>query len=494
MGTKILGIDIGSTQICAIMAECENSSTRSDNAIKVIGMGSVKSQGLKKGSITNIELASNSIKAVVNDVMRIAGTKFDKVIVSISGKDAKNIDCKDVINIPEREVNIKQIERAISSAEYKVKIPHDYEIIHTLPYNFKIDEQDNIEDPLGMNGTRLEVQAHIIVVQKSAVMNLRKAIEKAGLKADNIVLSGYASAIATLNEDEKALGAVLIDMGGASCNMVIHSGNSIRYNEFLGVGSSNITIDLSTILHTPPTVAEDIKVKYGTLKNQGNELIVLPDLGDENSSHEVDISVITKVIYMRVEETLMILAKMLSESNYKDLAGAGVVLTGGMTKLDGLRELASAVFDSMPVRIARPREFESSIDVFKDPANSCAIGLCLYGAGYFTPYEIDSERKLRYKDEPMIKNRGLISVKEMDEKRDQVLHSDTKDKFDKDYEIYEGIEDEISINTQNNDLKGIDLKIENDDSIKNDVGAKRIDMADSINPFSKFINYLKNLF
>ncbi|MCI7364306.1 MAG: cell division protein FtsA, partial [Campylobacter lanienae] len=245
MGIKILGIDIGSTQICAVMVERD-----SNNSVKVIGMGTIKSQGLKKGSITNIELASNSIKTVVNDVVRIAGTKFDKVIVSISGKDAKNIDCKDVVNIPEKEVTIKQIERAISSAEYKVKVPHDYEILHTLPYNFKVDEQDNIEDPLGMNGTRLEVQAHIIAVQKSAIMNLRKAIQKAGLKADNIVLSGYASAIATLNEDEKSLGTVLIDLGGSSCNMVIHSGNSIRYNDFLAVGSLNITTDISTVLHT----------------------------------------------------------------------------------------------------------------------------------------------------------------------------------------------------------------------------------------------------
>jgi cell division protein FtsA len=146
-------------------------------------------------------------------------------------------------------------------------------------------------------------------VQKSAIMNLRKAIEKAGLKADNIVLSGYASAISTLNEDEKALGTVLIDLGGSSCNMVIHSGNSIRYNDFLSVGSLNITTDISTVLHTPPAVAEEVKIKYGTLKPRSNELIVLPDLGDENSNHEVDISVIINVIYMRVEEAHLLAAE-----------------------------------------------------------------------------------------------------------------------------------------------------------------------------------------
>lgn len=466
MGTKILGIDIGSTEICAIMAECADTFIGNGNSIKIIGIGTAKSSGLKKGSITNIEQASFSIKSAVDSVMRIAGTKYDKVIVSISGKDAKNIDCKDIINLPDNEVSIKQIERAISSAEYKVKIPHDYEIIHTLPYNFKIDEQDNIEDPLGMNGTRLEAQAHIIVVQKSALLNLRKAIEKAGLKADNIVLSGYASSIATLNEDERSLGAVSIDMGGASCNMVVHSGNSIRYNEFLGVGSNNITVDLSTILHTPPSTAEDIKLRYGILKSQGNELVVLPDLGDENSTHEVDISIITKVIYMRVEETLMILAKMLSESGYKDLAGAGIVLTGGMTKLDGLRELASAVFDDMPVRIAKPRELDGLVDVFKEQANSCAIGLCLYGAGYFTPYEMDSERKLRYKDELPIKNSGLISVKDTNEG------------------IAYTIQESIELKGKN---KNFDLKIDNK-------GISTKDINDKVNPVVKFVNYLKNLF
>ncbi|WP_096029664.1 cell division protein FtsA [Campylobacter lanienae] len=475
MGIKILGIDIGSTQICAVMVEHD-----SNKSVKVIGMGTIKSQGLKKGSITNIELASNSIKTVVSDVVRIAGTKFDKVIVSISGKDAKNIDCKDVVNIPEKEVTIKQIERAISSAEYKVKVPHDYEILHTLPYNFKVDEQDNIEDPLGMNGTRLEVQAHIIAVQKSAIMNLRKAIQKAGLKADNIVLSGYASAIATLNEDEKSLGTVLIDLGGSSCNMVIHSGNSIRYNDFLAVGSLNITTDISTVLHTPPSVAEEIKIKYGTLKAKNNELIVLPDLGDENSSHEVDINVIINVIYMRVEEALMILAKMLSESGYKDYAAAGIVLTGGMAKLDGLKELATAIFDNMPVRIARPREFESSIDVFKDPANSCAIGLCLYGAGYFTPYEIDSERKLRYKDEIAIKPNPFISIKELDE-------SVNRPNLDSSFSAYDNLE----LKSESKPKAELDLKID-DDISKNDI--KSNVELDKVNPVSKMVNYLKNLF
>ncbi|MCI7363947.1 MAG: cell division protein FtsA, partial [Campylobacter lanienae] len=205
-----------------------------------------------------------------------------------------------------------------------------------------------------------------------------------------------------------------------------------------------------------------------------------PDLGDENSSHEVDINVIINVIYMRVEEALMILAKMLSESGYKDYAAAGIVLTGGMAKLDGLKELATAIFDNMPVRIARPREFESSIDVFKDPANSCAIGLCLYGAGYFTPYEIDSERKLRYKDEIAIKPNPFTSIKELDE-------SVNRPNLDSSFSIYDNLE----LKSESKPKAELDLKID-DDISKNDI--KSNVELDKVNPVSKMVNYLKNLF
>ena len=199
-------------------------------------------------------------------------------------------------------------------------------------------------------------------------------------------------------------------MGGATCNMIIHSGNSIRYNEFLGIGSSNITNDLSAALHTPILKAEDIKLNYGILLNNANELVEIPPINEDGKVQEVSLDVISNVIYARAEETLMILAKMLEDSGYKNSIAAGVVLTGGMTKLEGIRELAVAVFDNMPVRIARPKEMEGLYEILRDPANSCAIGLCMYGAGYFTPYEIDSEKKMRYKDEIVVKNKILKDI------------------------------------------------------------------------------------
>ena len=404
MSTKILGIDIGSFQICAVIAQHD------ENGIKIIGIGTEKTQGIRKGVITNIEQAAKSIKNALIEAQRVAGTRYEKVIVSISGAYTKSVDSSGVVNIPNHEIGIKEIERAMQMADHTADIPHEYEKLHVLPYNFKVDDQEHIEDPLGMNGSRLEVQTHIVMAQKSSLSNLRKALNLAGVEPDNIVLSSYASAIATLNQDEKDLGVAFIDMGGATCNMIIHSGNSIRYNEFLGIGSSNITNDLSAALHTPILKAEDIKLNYGILLNNANELVEIPPINEDGKVQEVSLDVISNVIYARAEETLMILAKMLEDSGYKNSIAAGVVLTGGMTKLEGIRELAIAVFDNMPVRIARPKEMEGLYEILRDPANSCAIGLCMYGAGYFTPYEIDSEKKMRYKDEIVVKNKILKDI------------------------------------------------------------------------------------
>ena len=402
MNTTFLGIDIGSTQICAIIAE------KNDTGVKVLGAGVSKSQGLKKGVITNIELASKSIKAALADASRVAGTHYEKVIVSISGAYTKSVDSSGVVNVPNHDIGIKEISRAMQMADHNANIPNEYDKLHVLPYNFKVDDQELIEDPLGMNGSRLEVLVHIVTAQKSSLSNLKKAVKSAGVDIDNIVLAGYASAISTINNDEKELGVALIDLGGATCNTVIHSGNSIRYNDFLGVGSANITNDLSMALHTPLPAAEEVKINYGSLQSSSNELIELPVLGEENSTHEVSLDIISNVIYARVEETLMILSKIIEDSGYKEQIGAGVVLTGGLTKLEGIRELSTAIFDNMPVRLAKPREMEGLFETLRDPGYATALGLILYGAGEFTPYEIDSNKNMRYKNERIETKRGAI--------------------------------------------------------------------------------------
>jgi len=390
----ILGIDIGSTKICAIIAQSV------DDEIKILGAGISKTGGIKKGIITNIEQAARSIKRAVSDAKKVSGTHYDDVVISISGAYAKSVDSYGVVNVPSKEISISEINRVLQMADHNANIPHEYDRLHVLPYNFKVDEHTNIDDPLGMNGTRLEVNVHIITVLKSSLNNLKRALKSASIEPKNIVLSGYASSISVLNEDEKELGVAVVDMGGTTTDVVVHLGHSIRYNDFIGVGSANITNDLSMALHTPIATAEDIKIKHGSLLSDDTSTIQVPSIGDENINNEVSLGVAKSVILARVEETLALVANNLKQSEYLDKLGAGIVLTGGMTKLEGLRELASQIFTSVPVRVAKPIEnnIEGMFETLKSPEFATTIGLIMYGAGYSTSYEMDSNKQLRYNE------------------------------------------------------------------------------------------------
>jgi len=394
LSKTVLAIDIGSTKICAIIAEIGN-----DNSIAITGAGTSKAQGLKKGSITNIDLASKSIKVALDDAKRVSGSDVKTAIVSISGAYTKSLNSNGIVNIQNKEISFKEIERVMQTSLYNANIPAEYDVLHALPFNFKVDDQDNIEDPLGMNASRLEVETHIITTQKSNLNNLKKAVRGAGVEVENVVLNGYTSSIATLNEDEKELGVAVIDMGGNTSNVTIHAGNSIRYNEFLGVGSNHVTNDLSMALHTPLNVADNVKLQYGSLLTQSNELIELPVIGDEDTTHEVSLGVVNSVISARVEETLMILSQFIDNSGLKEQMGAGVVLTGGFSRMEGIRDLAIAIFGSIPVRLAKPKETDGLFDNLRSAEYSSAIGLIMYAAGAYTPYEIDVNKKVRHINE-----------------------------------------------------------------------------------------------
>ena len=424
MSTTILGIDIGSTKVCAVIAKKDSYN------MKILGVGNAKSEGIRKGVITNIDYASKSIREAVNEAKKVADTQFEKVIVSISGSQIKSVDSDGLVNIPNHEIGMRQISRAMEMANHNANIPQEYEKLHILPYNFIVDNQEFIEDPLGMNGGKLRVQAHIVAVPKSSLNNLKKALKSAGLEADNIVLSSYASSIATLTKDEKELGVVLIDLGGATCNMAVHSGNSIRHNTFLPIGSTNITSDLAMALHTPLSAAEKVKINFGSLdKNSTTDLIELPKAGEEDLTHEVSLDIARKVILARVDETLGILATSLENSKFKDKIGAGVVLTGGLAKLNGIRELTSAIFYNFPVRVAKPREMEGLFETLRDPSFSTAVGLAMYGSGHFTPYEVDSNNKLRYKSDEIesIKSNNNSKNGEDDNIENDLLFEDKED-------------------------------------------------------------------
>jgi len=388
LSDTILAIDIGSTKVCAIIAEIE------DSQLTVQGQGIAKSQGIKKGAITNIELASKAIKKAINDAKRIAGSNITSATVSISNAYAKSLNSTGIVNIPHKDISIKEINRVMQTALYNANVPNEYDVIHVLPYNFRVDDQDFIEDPFGMNASRMEVDVNIIMTQKSNLSNLKKAVRSAGVEIEGIVLSGYASAIATMDEDEKELGVAVIDLGGQTSNLVIHTGNSIRYNDFLGVGSNHITNDLSMALHTPLQIAENVKIRHGNLVETSNEVIELPIIGDEENRNGVSLEIVHSVIFSRVEEALMILSKSLEKSALKEQIGAGIILTGGMTKLKGIRELAQAIFSGMPVRVAYPRNVNGLFDELKDPAFSTVVGLLLYNAGEHTQYEINFKQEL----------------------------------------------------------------------------------------------------
>ena len=405
MSDTILAIDIGSTKICAIIAEVE------DSKVKILGHGISKSQGIKKGAITNIDHASKAIKKAIADAKRIAGSTLTSATVSISNAYAKSLNSTGVVNIPHKDISIKEITRVMQTALYNANVPNEYEVIHVLPYNFRVDDQDGIEDPFGMNASRMEVDVNIVMTQKSNLSNLKKAVRSAGVEIEGIVLSGYASAIATIDADEKELGVAVIDLGGQTSNLVIHTGNSIRYNDFLGVGSNHITNDLSMALHTPLQIAESVKIQHGNLVETSNEVIELPIIGDEDNSNNVSLEIVHSVIFSRVEEALMILANSLEKSSLKEHIGAGIILTGGMTKLKGIRELAQSIFPAMPVRIGKPsREIEGLFDELKDPAFSTVLGLLLYKSGEHTQYEINFQQEILHSKEVQIENLSDIKI------------------------------------------------------------------------------------
>jgi len=435
----ILAVDVGSSKTTAIIAEYNEN-------LAVSGVGIAKSKGVKKGIITNIEEASKSIKNAVNDAKRVAGIEINKAIVSISNAYTKSIKSYGIVNIPAKEVTLKEINRALNSAVLNAAIPNDYVAIQAIPYNFKVDESDEIEDPIGMSGSRLEVSLHIILAQKSGLENLKKTFKLAGIEIAKIVNSSYASGLAVLKDDEKELGAVMIDLGAATSDIGIFINNSLRYTDYLPIGSHHITNDLSIALHTTLKEAEEIKINFEKYINNSEDLIEISVIGNENEKQKASISTITQVISARVEETFLLLNKKIEESTLKDKIGTGIVLTGGFTKFYNIKEIASHFFEGLPVRIGYPKEIEGLVDNLKSPEFSTAIGLLFYAIGKSSKYEKDSNQNFNSLD---------IQETNMQEK------------------------------TMNLNAKKSNEKTEL---------AEIIDKAHNQNPLRKFINWVNNLF
>ena len=404
---NILAIDIGSFKTAAVIANYDENT----DELSISGVGIAPSKGIKRGTIINIENAAKSIKQAYLDAKRIAGVEIKNAIINVSTSYTKSIVSFGIVNIPENEIKVKEINRAIKIALHNANIPKDYEILQAIPFNFKVDEMNDIEDPLGMSGSRLEVSVHIIAIQKSGLDNIKKTVKQAGLDIENLVSSVYASGLSILKEDEKELGVAVIDIGATTSDLGIFVNKALRHTDTLGVGSHHITNDLSIALHTPLADAEYIKLNFEKLIKSGEDLIEISVIGNEEEKQKASLEAITQIISARIEETFLLLKREIDQSGLKSKIGAGVVITGGFTNFYNVKEIASEFFEGMPVRIGYPKEINGLFENLKKPEFACVLGLVLYGIREGINYEIDSNNnfisKVLFTNEPEEENNNL---------------------------------------------------------------------------------------
>ncbi len=373
-GEIIVGLDIGTTKICAVVGE-----SRPD-AVEIIGMGSHPSEGLRKGVVINIEDTVNSIKEAVEEAETMAGCEISSVYAGIAGGHIKGFNSQGVIALKEKEVTKKDIERVIEAASAQA-IPMDREVIHTLTQEFIVDDQDGIVDPLGMSGVRLEAKIHIVTGAVTSAQNIIKCVNRAGLDVHDIVLESIASSEAVLSKEERNLGAALIDFGGGTTDMAIFSKGAIKHTSVLSLGGDNLTYDIAIGLRTPRLDAEKIKIKYGcglvSLIGK-DETIEVPGVGGRKP-RVMSRQILGEILEPRVEEIFTLIYGELIRAEYEDAISSGVVITGGSAELTGVPELAEQIFNA-PARVGYPQGIGGLVEVVNKPMYATAVGLVLYGA------------------------------------------------------------------------------------------------------------------
>ncbi|HBF11939.1 MAG TPA: cell division protein FtsA [Deltaproteobacteria bacterium] len=370
----VVGLDIGTTKICAIVGELTH------DGIDIIGIGSHPSRGLRKGVVVNIEATVESIKRAIEEAELMAGCDITSVYAGIAGGHIKGINSHGIVAIKNKEVGESDIARVIDAAQ-AVAIPMDREVIHVIPQEFIVDDQDGIREPLGMSGIRLEAKVHIISAAVSSAQNIVKCANRCGLNVNDVVLEPLASSESALSPDEKDLGVVLVDIGGGTTDIVIYSQGSLVYTSVLTIGGNHITNDIAVGLRTPAIEAEKLKQKYGCALGamvQKNETIEVPSVGGRKS-RILSRQILTEIIEPRVEEIFSLVRQEISRSGFEEAIASGIVLTGGATLLEGMPELAEQVLD-FPVRRGAPKGIGGLIDVVKSPMYATGVGLVLYGA------------------------------------------------------------------------------------------------------------------
>jgi len=370
----IVGLDIGTTKICAVVGE------PTPNGVDIVGVGSCPSNGLRKGVVVNIEQTVQSIKKAVEEAELMAGCEIRSCYAGIAGSHIKGFNSHGVIAVKGGEVSARDVDRVIDAAK-AVAIPLDREVIHILPQEFIVDDQRGIADPLGMAGVRLEVKVHIVTGAVTSAQNIVRSCHRSGLDVADIVLESLASAKAILTEEEREIGVALIDLGGGTSDLAIFSNDSIKHTSVLALGGSNLTNDIAFGLRTPMVAAEKIKIKYGSALADmvhGDEIIEVPSVGGREA-RKLSRQVLAEICEPRVEEILTLLDQELVRSGFKNSIAAGVVLTGGSSLMPGTEELAEQIFN-LPTRSGYPRGVGGIKDVVDSPMFSTAVGLLLYGA------------------------------------------------------------------------------------------------------------------
>ncbi|MCH7880985.1 MAG: cell division protein FtsA [Proteobacteria bacterium] len=370
----IVGLDIGTSKVVAIVGEITV-----EGDIEIIGIGTQISRGIKKGVVVNIESTVQSIQRAVEEAELMAGCQIRSVFAGIAGSHIRSINSHGIVGIKDKEVTAADVSRVIEAAK-AVAIPADQRILHVLPQEFIIDSSEGIRDPISMSGVRLEAKVHLVTGAMSAAQNIIKCVRRCGLEVDDIILEQLASSAAVLTEDEKELGVCLVDIGGGTTDIAVFSDGAIRHTAVIPIAGDQVTNDIAVALRTPTQYAEDLKVKYACALRQlaaDDETIEVPSVGDREP-RRLARQTLAEVVEPRYEELLSLVQAELRRSGVEEICAAGVVLTGGSSKMEGAIELAEEIFH-MPVRLGYPQHVSGLADVVRNPIHSTGVGLLLFG-------------------------------------------------------------------------------------------------------------------
>ncbi len=371
---RIVGLDIGTSKVVAIVGE-----VTADGGIEVVGIGSHPSRGLKKGVVVNIESTVQSIQRAVEEAELMCGTQIDAVYAGIAGSHIRSMNSHGIVAVRDGEVAAQDIERVIDAAQ-AMAIPADQKILHIVPQEFLIDNQEGVREPLGMSGVRLEAKVHLVTCAVNAAQNIEKCVERCGLEVRDVILEQLASSYAVLSEDEKELGVCMVDIGGGTTDIAVFTQGAIRHTAVIPIAGDQVTTDIAMALRTPRSNAEEIKIKYACALTQlagPDETIKVPGVGDK-PPRSLSRQSLAEVVEPRYDELFTLVQAELRRSGFEDLLAAGIVLTGGSSKMEGVLELAEEIFHA-PVSLGTPKNVTGLEDIVRNPIHSTGVGLLLYG-------------------------------------------------------------------------------------------------------------------